>query len=143
MTRSSLGPFGLIATSMACALCLGLLLITATLLAVDALRVRGGTAALDQSFYLLVAGTLGGIFLAGYASWHLLSPVPSTYRRGGLAMVCGFATVLVMLICVPIHQFLGRAGLCLLLAVCGGLAILLGRRALGARIIDETPSSRL
>ena len=143
MARSTLGPFGLVATSMACALCLGLLLITATLLGVDALRVQGGAAALDQSFYLLVAGTLGGIFLAGYATWHLLAPVPSTYRRGGLAMVCGFATVLVMLVCVPVHQFLGRTGLCLLLIVCGGLAILLGRRALGARIIDETPSSRL
>jgi hypothetical protein len=142
MSRSSLGPFQLVATSMACALCLGLLLITATLLAVDAL-VRGGTAALDQSFYLLVAGTLAGIFLAGYASWHLLAPVPSTYRRGGLAMVSGFATVLLMLICVPVHQLLGRAGLCLLLVLCAALAIVLGRRALGARIIDEPPSSRL
>src|SRR5437868_960072 len=131
MARSSLGPFTLIASSMGCGLALGLLLITATLLVVEALRSNGGAAAVEQSFYILVGGTLGGVGLAGYAAWYLLSPVPSTYRRGGLSMVCGFATVILMLICMPVYELLGRSGLYSLLLVCGAVAALLGRRALG------------
>jgi hypothetical protein len=134
MTRSTLGPFGFVATSIACAVSLGLLIITATVLGVDALRAQSGAGNLDQSFYLLVGGTLGGILLAGYAGWRLLDLIPSTYRRGALSLVCGFATVLLMLICIPVHQLLGRTGLYLLLGACGVVAALLGRRAASARI---------
>jgi hypothetical protein len=134
MARSTLGPVGFVATSMACAVSLGLLVITATVLGVDELRPQSGAGNFDQSFYLLVGGTLGGIFLAGYAGWRLLDLIPSTYRRGALAMVCGFATVLLMLICIPVHQLLGRTGLYLQLGVCGVVAALLGRRAASARI---------
>jgi hypothetical protein len=134
MTRSSLGPFAFVATSMVCAVSLGLLIITATVLGVDALRPQSGASNVDRSFYLLVGGTLGGIFLAGYASWRLLDLIPSTYRRGGLSLVCGFATVVLMLICIPVHQLLGRTGLYLLLGVCGVVAVLLGRRATSARM---------
>jgi hypothetical protein len=134
MTRSSLGPFAFVATSMVCAVSLGLLIITATVLGVDALRSQSGASNVDRSFYLLVGGTLGGIFLAGYASWRLLDLIPSTYRRGGLSLVCGFATVVLMLICIPVHQLLGRTGLYLLLGVCGVVAALLGRRATSARM---------
>ena len=134
MRRSTLGPFGLVAISMACAVSLGLLLITATVLGVDALRPQGGAGNLDRSFYLLVGGTLSGIFLAGYASWRLLDLIPSTYRRGALSLVCGFATVLLMLICIPVHQLLGRTGLYMLLGACGVVAALLGRRAASARM---------
>ncbi|HEX5575536.1 MAG TPA: hypothetical protein VFX42_06640 [Gemmatimonadales bacterium] len=134
MARSTLGPFGFVATSMACAVSLGLLIITATVLGVDALRAQSGAADLDQSFYLLIVGTLGGILLAGYAGWRLLDLIPSTYRRGALSLVCGFATVLLMLICIPVHQLLGRTGLYFLLGACGVVAALLGRRAASARI---------
>lgn len=134
MARSSLGPFGFVATAMACAVSLGLLIVTATVLGVDALRQQSGGGSVDRSFYLLVGGTLAGIFLAGYAGWRLLDLIPSTYRRGGLSLVCGFATVLLMLICIPVHQLLGRTGLYLLLGVCGVIAALLGRRAVSARI---------
>jgi hypothetical protein len=134
MTRSTLGPFDFVATSMACAVSLGLLIITATVLGVDALRPKSGAGNLDQPFYLLVGGTLGGIFLAGYAGWRLLDLIPSTYRRGALSLVCGFATVLLMLICIPVYQLLGRTGLYLLLGVCGVVAALLGRRAVSARM---------
>jgi hypothetical protein len=119
---------------MVCAVSLGLLIITATVLGVDALRSQSGASNVDRSFYLLVGGTLGGIFLAGYASWRLLDLIPSTYRRGGLSLVCGFATVVLMLICIPVHQLLGRTGLYLLLGVCGVVAALLGRRATSARM---------
>jgi hypothetical protein len=134
MTRPTLGPFGFVATSMACAVSLGLLIITATVLGVDALGPQAGAGNLDRSFYLLVGGTLGGVFLAGYAGWRLLDLIPSTYRRGGLSLVCGFATVLLMLICIPVHQLLGRTGLYLLLGVSGVVAGLLGRRAASARM---------
>ena len=133
MARSTLGPFGFVATSMACAVSLGLLIVTATVLWVDALRAPSGVGNLDQSFYLLAGGTLGGIFLAGYTGWRLLDLIPSTYRRGGLSMVCGFATVLLMLICIPVHRLLGRPGLYLLLGASGVVAALLGRRAASAR----------
>jgi hypothetical protein len=134
MTRPPLGYFGFIAISLGCALSLGLLVITATLLAVEATRVRtAGTSTTDTAFYLLVGGTLAGIFLAGFAAWHLLAPIPSAYRRGGLSMVCGFATVILMLICVPVHEFLGRNGLYALLGLAGVSTVILGRRALRVR----------
>jgi hypothetical protein len=132
MTRAPLGPFGFIATSIGCALSLGLLVITATLLAVQTPRAAG-TSATNPAFYLLVGGTLAGIFLAGFAAWHLLSPIPSTYRRGGLSMVCGFATVILMLICVPVYEFLGRNGLYALLGLAGVSTVILGHQALRVR----------
>jgi hypothetical protein len=132
MTRPPPGPFGFIATSIGCALSLGLLVITATLLEVQTTRAAG-TRSTDAAFYLLVGGTLAGIFIAGFAAWHLLAPIPSTYRRGGLSMVCGFATVILMLICVPVYEFLGRNGLYTLLGVAGVSTVLLGQRALRVR----------
>jgi hypothetical protein len=119
---------------MACAVSLGLLIITATVLGVDALRPQGGAGNVDRSFYLLVGGTFAGIFLAGYAGWRLLDLIPSGYRRGGLSLVCGFATVLLMLMCIPVYELSGRTGLYLLLGVCGVVAALLGRRAASARM---------
>jgi hypothetical protein len=120
---------GFIGTVAACAVCVGMLLITATVLGIDAMRTDQGPPNLDLSFYLLVGGTLAGILLAAYAAWYLLEPVGSTYRRGALSIVTAFATVLVMLICMPVHRLWGRAGLVSLLATCGVAALLLGRRA--------------
>jgi cation transporter-like permease len=104
------------------------MVITATVLGVDALR-SGQPDRLNPALYLLFGGTVGGILAAAGTAWWLLGPIESTYRRGGLAMVCGFATVLLMLICIPVHQFLGRSGLFALLAVCLVAGALLARRA--------------
>lgn len=120
---------GFIGTVAACAVCVGMLLITLTVLGIDALRTDQGPRHLDLSFYLLVGGTLAGILLAAYAAWRMLAPVGSTYRRGALSIVAAFATVLVMLICMPVHQLFGRVGLVGLLAACGVAALLLARRA--------------
>ena len=120
---------GFIGTVAACAVCVGMLLITLTVLGIDSMRTDQGPRHLDLSFYLLVGGTLSGILVAAYSAWHLLAPVGSTYRRGALSIVAAFATVLVMLICMPVHQLFGRAGLVALLATCGIAALLLGRRA--------------
>lgn len=109
-----------------------MMLITGTVLLVDALRARGDPGT-DLRFYFLLGGTLAGILLAGFAAWGLLGPIHSLYRRGGLAMVCAFATVLVMLICIPVNQWFGRNGLVALLACFALAAPLLGRQALKLR----------
>lgn len=121
---------------VASAVSAGLLVITATVLAVDALRPSGRAGNVDFSFYLLVGGTLAGILLAAFAAWRLLAPIGSTYRRGGLSIVCAFATVLLMLTCIPVNQLLGRTGLFLMLGLCGVTAMMLARRArrLGAGV---------
>ena len=120
---------GFISTVGACAVSAGMLLITATVLGIDAMRTDQGPRHLDLSFYLLIGGTLGGIVLAAYSAWHLLEPVGSTYRRGALSIVAAFATILVMLICMPVHQLFGRTGLLALLATCGVAGLFLARRA--------------
>jgi hypothetical protein len=84
---------------------------------------------LDLSFYLLMGGTLAGILLAAFTAWRLLAPIGSTYRRGGLSIVCAFATVLLMLICIPVNQLLGRPGLFIMLGLWGTTAMVLARRA--------------
>ena len=114
---------------LAAAVSIGLLVITATVFLVDALRTGNRPADLDLSFYLLVGGTLSGILLAAYAAWRLLAPVRSAYRRGGLSIVSAFATVLLMLVCIPVNELWGRPGLLLLLGISGVTAVLLGRRA--------------
>jgi hypothetical protein len=119
---------GFIGTAAACAVCVGMLMITATVLGVDALRSDQGPRNLDLAFYLLVGGTLGGILLAATAAWHLLAPVGSTYRKGALSIVSAFATVLFMLVCMPVNQLFGRTGLLALLAICGVAALILARR---------------
>ena len=121
------GTFGFVATVGVSAVSIGLAVITATVLGVDALR-SGQPAGLNPALYLLFGGTLGGVVAAAGMAWWLLGPIESTYRRGGLAMVCGFATVLLMLICIPVHQLLGRGGLFGLLAMCTVAATLLARR---------------
>jgi hypothetical protein len=120
---------GFIGTVAACAVCVGMLLITLTVLGIDAMRTEQGPPHLDLAFYLLVGGTLAGVLLAAFSAWHMLEPVGSTYRRGALSIVAAFATVLVMLVCMPVHQRFGRGGLFGLLAVCGVAALLLARRA--------------
>jgi Na+/H+ antiporter NhaC len=122
-----MNTFGFIAAVGAAAVSIGLGVITATVLGVDALR-SGQSAGVNSVLYLLFGGTLGGILAATGTAWWLLGPVESTYRRGGLAMVSGFATVLLMLICIPVHQFLGRTGLFALLGISMMTAALLARR---------------
>ena len=123
------GPVVFVATVAACAVSVGLVVVTATVLLVDALRGEAQQENLTLRLYLLFGGTLSGIVLAGWAAWRLLGPIESTYRRGGLAMVSGFSTVLLMLICIPVNQLLGRSGLIILLALSAIAAALLGRRA--------------
>jgi hypothetical protein len=123
------GTLGFIAAVGGCAVSAGLVIITATVLGVDALR-SNQTSDRTPLFYLLMGGTLTGILVSGGAAWWLLGPIQSTYRRGGLAMVCAFATVLLMLVSIPVYQLLGRSGLLGQLALCAVVSLLLGSRAL-------------
>ena len=131
------GLFGFIAAMAGCAVSVGLVVITATVLSVDAL-VSGGVTGdnMNRALYLLFGGTVAGIVSAAATAWWLLGPIQSTYRRGGLALVCGFATVVVMLITIPIHQLVGRSGLMALLIVCALGSVLLARHA---RRLRATP----
>ena len=120
---------GFLATALLGAVAAGLVVVTITVLIVDALRTPGPPESLTPRLYLLFGGTLAGILIAALAAWQLLEPISSTYRRGGLAVVAGFATVLLMLICIPVNQLLGRTGLALLVAVSALSALVLRRRA--------------
>ena len=118
-----------LAVALAGAVSIGLTVITATVLVADALRSRYGAANLELRFYWIVGGTLAGILLAGFAGWRLLDPVTSTYRRGGLAMVSAFATVVLMLLCTRIFDLFGRNGLLGFLGLCAVISAFLAYQA--------------
>ena len=120
---------GFLATALLGAVAAGLVVVTMTVLVVDALRAPGPPESLTPRLYLLFGGTLAGILIAALAAWRLLEPISSTYRRGGLAVVAGFATVLLMLVCIPVNQLLGRTGLAALFVLSAITAVLLARRA--------------
>ncbi len=123
---------------MTAAVLLGLSVVSLTVFGVD--RIRSGlpaiapAAATDTSAAvdlgstaatLLLSGTFAGVLVAAVAAWLLLAPIVSYYRRGGLAMASAFAAILLMLVCMPVHQLLGQAGLLGLavLALCGALVL--------------------
>jgi hypothetical protein len=128
--RSSAGntTLGFLAAALAGAIAIGLVVVTATVLLVDLLKGGAYPENLTLRLYLLFGGTLGGILAAAGAAWRLLQPIPSLYRRGGLAIVSGFATVLLMLVCIPIHRMFGQAGLLVTMALSGIAAALLAVR---------------
>jgi hypothetical protein len=120
---------GFLAVVVASGAFIGLTIISVIVLAVDSLRSNAGAPPPDTSFYLLAVGTLAGVLAAGFASWHLLAPLGSVYRRGALSIICSFATVLLMLVCIPVHQLLGRTGLLGLAALSALVALVLAYRA--------------
>ncbi len=124
-------PVSLAATALGAGLAAGLALVGATVAAIDAVRPPPGTteSAFGATLFLLAAGTLGGLVLAGVVAWRLLAPLGSTYRRGGLALVSAFATVLVMQLYRPLDAAFGTPALCAAAALAAGAAWLLSRRA--------------
>lgn len=124
-------PVSLVAAALGAGLSAGLALVGATVAATAALRPPAGSTepSPGAALYLLVIGTLGGLLLAGVVAWRLLAPIGSTYRRGGLALVCAFATVVVMQIYRPIDAAFGQPALVAVAGVAGTLAWALARRA--------------
>ena len=123
------GPFAFVASGVGAGALVGLAIISGIVLGVDSLRSGSQTPQLNASFYLLVVGTLVGILAAAFSAWRLLAPLESVYRRGALSIVCSFATVMLMLVCIPVHQLLGRIGLLGLILISGLIAALLAHRA--------------
>lgn len=117
-----MGPIRLVGLAMGSGMAVGLAAVSATVFLVDLLRAGtpSGTPQLGAPLYILFFGTLASLVLAGVVAWRLLDPILSVYRRGGLSVVSALATVLPMLLCIPVHQLAGRAGL----AGLGGLAAL-------------------
>jgi hypothetical protein len=111
-------PIRLALRAMGAGVAFGVAVISVAVLGVDLLKrgTQSATPDLGAPLYLLFFGTLAGLVLAGVVAWRLLSPVQSIYRRGGLSVVSGLATVLPMWLCAAAHEVAGRAGL-------GGLAV--------------------
>jgi hypothetical protein len=124
-------PVSQVAAALGAGLSAGLALVGATVAATAALRPPAGTTepALGAPLYILLFGTLGGLLLAGVVAWRLLRPLQSTYRRGGLAMVSAFATVVLMQIYRPLDAAFGVPALLCGAALAAGLACVLARRA--------------
>jgi hypothetical protein len=131
-------PIGLAAASAGAGMATGLAVISSTVVVVGLVRgpATGPTPDFGAPFALLLAGTMGGLLLAGVVTWHLLTRIDSAYRRGGLSIVSSFATVILMLVTMPLNQAAGRAGLLGLAAVAAGAGLLLARRA---RRLGATP----
>ena len=71
-----------------------------------------GVTATPGARPVVASNARGALFVhAGVVAWRVLDPILSIYRRGGLSVVSGLATVLAMLLCIPVHQLAGRAGL--------------------------------
>jgi hypothetical protein len=127
---------------VAAAALFGTAVVTLAVLGVDVLRSGfmagapvgrppGGPAG-SAAATLLLAGTLGGFVMAGATAWWLLAPIGSLYRRAVLALSSAFATVLLMLVAVPVHQLAGQPGLiglAALLLAGGSACALRARRA--------------
>jgi hypothetical protein len=93
-----------------------------------------GTPPAGPVFNLVVGGTLAGVGFAVVVAWSLMRPLRSAYRRGGLAIVAGFATFVAMLPTVALDRLLGRPGLLGFAAACAlGCALLAHRVAAGMR----------
>jgi hypothetical protein len=93
-----------------------------------------GSAPPSPVFGLVVGGTLAGLGLAVAVAWSLMRPLRSAYRRGGLAIVAGFATFLAMLPTMAVDQLLGRSGLLGFAAACVlGCLLLAPKVAAGMR----------
>jgi hypothetical protein len=88
----------------------------------------GANPADSPVFPVVVGGTFGGLALAVIVAWSLMRPLRSAYRRGGLAVLAGFATFVAMLPTVYIDQTLGRWGLLGYALVCVLGCALLARR---------------
>jgi hypothetical protein len=124
-------PLRLVGLAMGSGVAFGLAVVSVTVLGVDFLRTQSpaATPQTGAPLYLLFFGTLTGLVAAGLLTWRLLAPILSLYRRGGLSVVSGLATVLAMLLCIPVHQLAGRAGLASLAVMAALASLLLARRS--------------
>lgn len=78
----------------------------------------------------MVYGTVLGLGFTGMSAWVLMAKIPSTYRRGALAMVAALGgTSLAMIATILVYQSAGRGALTGLGVVSVVAAFWLGHRA--------------
>ena len=110
----------------------GLGLVSLVMWGVRTLQVAGGAPLApkpsDTIATVILAGWMGSAIAGGFVSWTLLKPIRSAYRRGGLAMVGGFAGLLFTFVTAPVDGVLGRWGLLGLAGVAGLWFVLLARK---------------
>ncbi|HET8762111.1 MAG TPA: hypothetical protein VFM12_01750 [Gemmatimonadales bacterium] len=94
------------------------------------LQLQARTSTDDGTLVLLIAGgTLGGLAVGAACTWWILAPLGNWFRRGMLATVSAFATVLAMLPAFPVRGLFGSTGLLVLVLLCLLIALWLGQRA--------------
>lgn len=104
----------------------GTLLLQGEGAAVTIEQVDPGAAYVNFLLYGLVAA----LPITGLVSYSLMWPIPTNFRRGGLAMVAVLGGVsLAMLTTFLARQFGGPAGLLILSAISAGVAVWLAREA--------------
>lgn len=102
--------------------------------AVPAGQINPGAAHVN----LLLYGFSSCLAVTGLVGWHLLRPVGSTWRRGGLAMVGVLGGISLGMFFTFLARELGGAPALLGAGVVAALlAVLLGRAALGAARKDS------
>jgi len=116
---------------VAAAIALGTAVAALTLFGVQAL-MSGATASSTPvtsgpAPVLLLAGTMAALLLSAAVAWHMLAPIDSYYRRGGLSIVSAFGTFVMAVLATPLHHFLGPAALLGLAAVAATAGVLLAR----------------
>ena len=86
------------------------------------------TPELGGAFYLLTFGTMAAMAAGGGASWAVLGPVGSPWRRAGLSAIAAFATLVAAAAAVPLDANFGPATLLAAAILFGGIAFWSGRR---------------
>ena len=116
---------------MAAAIALGTAVAAVTLFGVQALLAgapaSGTPVTSGPAPALLLAGTMTALLVSAAIAWHLLAPIGSYYRRGGLTMVSAFGTFMMAVLATPLHHFLGPLALLALAGVAGTAGVLLAR----------------
>jgi len=99
---------------------------------VAGLRPTAGPAQIDTSagyVNLFLYGLLGGLAFTAVTAWFLMSPIDSTFRRGGLSIVAAFLGFVVSMgITFLTNEFLGGTALLGVALVALALAVFFGRR---------------
>ena len=70
-----------------------------------------GPVGSGPALVLLLGGTLLALLASAGTAWACLAPIDSYYRRGGLALVCTFATFVMSVLAAPLHHFFGQGAL--------------------------------
>jgi hypothetical protein len=97
---------------------------------VGVVRLQASAPPAESTAVLLIAGgTIGGLVVGAIVAWWLLAPLGNWFRRGMLATVSAFATVLLMLLSFPVRGLLGVPGLLGFVVLCLAAALFLGHRA--------------